>query len=219
MRKKPFIMPFIVACTFILASCGLIDTIKEKIPLGGEGGEAAKETPDKKADKKPDKKADKKPDKKPEEKKPDPEPAEGPGPEPAEEPAGEEEVEEPAGDPVVKSDIPASIKTKTKIKKVLVVGHKDELKKYGPAARKATPAIRECHRSALVDKPKAVGKIKFKVFISPEGKATRVEVGKNKTGSDDLAACCVEAFKAHSWPKNPDGETRSLSIPIIFEIP
>ncbi len=125
----------------------------------------------------------------------------------------------PAGNATVKTDIPASVKSKTKVDKIMVVAHPEDMKKYGPQAKKLTPGIKECHRSALVDAPKTQGKIKLVVTVAPDGTVKGVSIEKNQTGSDDLAACAAKVFEDHAWPKRKDGEDRVLSIPILFKIP
>jgi hypothetical protein len=222
---------------------GGCDKIKEMIPAGILGGGEEAPSDEKEGDKKKEEKqgGDKKKEgdgKKKEEakaeKKEEPaeekeeakeeakeEPAEEKEEEKAEakeEPAEEkEEAPATAGDPAVKSDIPKSIKSKAKVDKVQVIGNTSEGTKYKFAAKKANPQLKECHRSAQVDKPGAVGKIKFKISLSGKGEVESVDIEKNKTGSDDLASCCAEAFKALDWPRGKDGEKRVLAIPVMFK--
>lgn len=223
MNKYNIIAITVLASALALGGCGKIKELLGKAaeekpsPEPAEGKDTGKKKEE--AEKKPD--TEKKAETKKEEAKEEPpaeEEAEAEEEPPAEEEEAEEE-EEPAGSAEVKSDIPKSVRSAAKIKKVLVIGNPSENSKYAFTARKANPAIKECHRSALVDKPGAVGKIKFKVTITPKGKVKKVDVDKNKTGSDDLAACVAEAFKAIDWPKQTEGEKRTLAIPIMFVKP
>jgi chemotaxis protein histidine kinase CheA len=203
----------LVASSLFLGGCDKIDKIKEMIPAGILGG--GEEEPSDEKEAKKEEKAEAKKEEKAESQKE--EPAEETAEEAEkEEPAEEKSEASPAGDATVKSDIPKSIKSKAKVSKVQVIGHTSEGGKYKFAAKKANPALKECHRSAQVDKPGAVGKIKFKIALSGTGEVESVDVEKNKTGSDDLAACCVGAFKAIEWPRGKDGEDRVLAIPVMF---
>ena len=196
------------ASSLALVGCA---KIKEMIPAGILGGDEApveegsdkEEKSEEKAEEKSEEKSEEKPEEKAEEK--------------AEEKPEEKAEAAPAGDPAVKSDIPKGIKSKAKVEKVQVLGHTSEGGKYKFAAKKANPALKDCHRSAQVDKPGAVGKIKFKISLSGKGEVESVDIEKNKTGSDDLAACAAEAFKALDWPRGKDGEERVLAIPIMFK--
>ncbi|MBW2264300.1 MAG: AgmX/PglI C-terminal domain-containing protein [Deltaproteobacteria bacterium] len=224
-RAKILAVAALVASSLALGGC---DKIKEMIPAGILGGGDEAPSDEKEGDSKKGEDSKKEGDSKKEEGSKE-EPA-GEKEPPAEEEGGKEEkpaVEEeapaeekaatPAGDPAVKSDIPKSIKSRTKVEKVQVIGHTSEGGKYKFAAKKANPALKECHRSALVDKPGAVGKVKFKISLSGKGEVEAVDIEKNKTGSDDLAACCAGAFKALDWPKGKDGEDRVLAIPVMFK--
>jgi hypothetical protein len=225
----------LVIATTILSSAlalGFCGKIKEKIPFIGGGDEAAQEETgeEKKADSGKKEEA-KKEEAKKEEAKKEEEPAKEEEAEKEEEPAKEEEAaeeeepakeeegeeeEEPAPSPAVKKDIPKSVRSKTKIDKILVVGHPSDENKYKFAIKKANAGINECHRSVLVDKPGAVGKVKFKINISPEGKVTNVDADKNKTKSDELVACCTEVFKGLKFPSSDDGEARGIVLPVMF---
>ncbi len=234
-RAKIYTMAALLSSSLALGGC---DRIKEMIPAGilGGGDEApSDEGEEKKGDDSGKKEAPAEEEKKEapaeEEKKEAPaeeEKKEAPAEEEKEEAPAEEEKEEapaeekeapaaPAGDPAVKSDIPKSIKSRAKVEKVQVIGNTSEGGKYKFAAKKANPALKECHRSAQVDRPGAVGKIKFKISLSGKGEVESVDIEKNKTGSDDLAACCADAFKALDWPKGADGEKRVLAIPVMFK--
>jgi hypothetical protein len=224
------------ASSLALGGC---DKIKEMIPAGILGG-GDEETPAEETEKKDGAKEDeakkdeakkeeakkdeakKEEAKKDEAKKEEAKKGEAKEDEAKEEEPAEVKVEEkaeaaPAGDAAVKSDIPKSIKSKAKVSKVQVIGHTSEGGKYKFAAKQANPALKDCHRSAQVDKPGAVGKIKFKIVLSGKGEVESVKIEKNKTGSDDLAACGVEAFKAIDWPRGQDGEERVLAIPVMFK--
>ena len=141
------------------------------------------------------------------------------GDEAEEEPEKKEEPAAPAEPPSFDGDIPKSIKTAAKIKTVLVLAHPENRKKYTAFAKKAQPDIKMCHKQVLAKDSSVEGKIKFRITVSAEGVATKVEIEKNNSGSDELAECGAQVFKAHSWPKRKDGDERVLAIPIMFEKP
>ncbi len=76
-----------------------------------------------------------------------------------------------------------------------------------------TPAMTECYRKGLENKPDLAGEIALKVQANPEGKVIRAAPFDSKVDDTATLACIVEAIKGATMPKNP-GPLVSIVVPL-----
>ncbi len=76
-------------------------------------------------------------------------------------------------------------------------------------------AIQGCYEKELKRNPSLKGKVVVRFTITPQGRASDIEIEENTLGNDAVPSCIKTVIRGWSFPFKPDGEA-TVAYPFVF---